>query len=73
MTYTDAELIEYHSGMYEYQENIKPLLVTLKELCDIWDIGSTSTAAYILKRLHSAGMVDAIKKGSRTYYYAKPT
>ena len=64
------KLLKKHTLMLEYQKRIYPFTPTVRELCTIFDLPSTSSVIYVLKKLEKDKLVISRKKGNVKSYYA---
>jgi Fic family protein len=64
------ELEIRHTKLLDYQASISPFTATLREMQDVWGMGSTATVRYTLEVLVELGFVVKRTKGKTTQYYA---
>lgn len=67
----DADLLlNRYEKMLAYQEEIKSFTPTIKELCVVWGLQTTSSVHLVLKRLEKDGRVVSRLRGEIKHYYA---
>jgi len=63
-------LLHRYEKMLAYQEKIKPFTPTIKELCEVWGLHTTSSVHIVLRRLEKDGRVVSRLRGPIKHYYA---
>lgn len=67
---TLEELRERHLQLMEYQEEIYPFTATLREIQDVWKMGSLASVRYTLDKLFELDSVKIRKHNKKQHYYA---
>lgn len=70
MAYDYNQLLDMWWEMRQAQE-ARGFTLTVRELCDIFKVASTSAALYRIRLLVEAGLVEVKQTGKKSYYRAK--